>query len=390
LMAAQPSLQLASQSVPLESALNRRLAQDTYAVFDVPPAANSAMDGYALRLEDLSSTVNTLPVSQRVPAGHCPTPLTAGSCARIFTGAEIPEGADTVIIQEDVTPTDAGITFKSIPSTKFDNIRPQGQDLSKGSLLAKRGEKITPPLLGLLASQGLATIAVQRPLKIALLSTGNEIIEPGTELLPGKLFNSNRYAISALLRAWGEVSLCFRHVIDDRAATEIALAQAARDNDLVISFGGVSVGEEDHLKSAVSALGRIEHWKINLKPGKPLMFGHVNQTPLLGLPGNPVSAYVTFLLFAKPLLRALCGEALTAQPMWQLPLGFSIDKPRQRPEYMRARLTDSGLRAAGNQSSGVLSSLHQCDGLAIIPADRRLNVGDLVEFLPMASLIHDT
>ncbi|WP_053981193.1 molybdopterin molybdotransferase MoeA [Marinagarivorans algicola] len=408
LLAQTPSLKVSSIAINLDDALNYRIAEPLVAQHNVPPAANSAMDGYALNLEDLKRNHFQLPISQRITAGCAPLPLQKNTCARIFTGAMIPEGADTVIMQENTTMTDNGILFD--PNKAYiaaDNIRPKGQDITLGSSLATTGTKITPALLGLLASQGFATINVQAPLKIALLSTGNEIVAPGTPLKTGQIYNSNRYSVGSLLKQWGQVELSYLDVADTFEDTCQALKSAAQTHDLVISFGGVSVGEEDHVKDAVAALGHVEHWKVKLKPGKPLMIGRLNITPsvepnnmssqvacstsksvpILGLPGNPVSAFVTFLLFAKPLLTALTGGTFTPASPIQAPIHFAVSRPKKRPEYLRVTTTDGQLTPCNNQSSGVLSSLYACDGLAFIPEETLLHHGDSVDYYPLEVLM---
>lgn len=404
--------QLPTVTLALHEALNYRLAEPVIAPLDVPPAANSAMDGYALTLSDLQKNNFTLPVSQRITAGSLPAPLQKNTCARIFTGAVIPAGADLVIIQEDTTITDNKVFFsKEEQYSIHDNIRPKSQDIAKGSLLAHAGSKITPALMGLLASQGLANISVIAPLKVALLSTGDEIVTPGLPLPLGKIYNSNRYSVGSLLQHWGPVTLSYIDVQDTYEATCDALRNAAQHHDLIISFGGVSVGEEDHIKNAVKALGQVEHWKVKLKPGKPIMAGtiytsanksshltldaagkaqssHCCSVPILGLPGNPVSAFVTFLLFAKPLLSALTGSQFTPTKPLQIPLGFAINKPKKRPEFMRVNVFDGKIMPCANQSSGVLSSLYECDGLAFIPEDTCLKEDDHVNYYPLEVLIH--
>ena len=382
------ALALKMENVPLSDGLNRRLAHDIVAAHHVPPANNSAMDGYALRLSDLTAS-DSLPITQRITAGTTPSELLPNSCARIFTGAEIPAGADTVIMQENAIEQGQLVKFSQpTPNRPGENIRPQGQDITAGHRLARQGEKITPALLGLLASQGLSTLPVQRPLVVTLLSTGNEIIEPGQPIAAGQIYNSNFSSISSLLRAWGFVEIQYRHVPDTLSDTLDAFDQSAGKSDLVISFGGVSVGEEDHVKSAIMALGKLEHWKIKLKPGKPMMLATINQTPILGLPGNPVSAFVTFLLFGKHLLNALCSTPVREPLSLKVPLGFTVNKARQRPEYIRANIQSGEIVSAGNQSSGVLSSLNQCQGLALIHEDRCIQQGETVSFFPLESLIY--
>ncbi len=403
LLAQTPSLDIPSISINLSDALDYRIAEPLMAQHNVPPAANSAMDGYALNLEDLKRNNFQLPVSQRITAGCAPSVLQKNTCARIFTGAMVPEGADIVIIQENTTITDNGILFDSKEAyIATDNIRPQGQDITLGSQLATTGTKITPALLGLLASQGFASINVQAPLKVALLSTGNEIVAPGTALKPGQIYNSNRYSVGSLLKHWGHVELSYVDVADTLEDTRQALKSAAQTHDLIISFGGVSVGEEDHIKDAVAALGHVEHWKVKLKPGKPMMTGAINikpkddpniepnsaskSIPILGLPGNPVSAFVTFLLFGKPLLAALTGAGFTPPSAIKARIDFAVTRPKKRPEYLRVTINEGWLQPCGNQSSGVLSSLHACDGLAFIPDETLLSHGDSVDYYPLEVL----
>lgn len=392
-LADAPCALTTEEQLPIEDIGNRHLAHDIHVLQDVPPANNSAMDGYAVIRAQLEGNDYKLPISQRIAAGNKPQALEDNTCARIFTGANIPSNTDAVIMQEDATIDDNGILFKHKKMPKhFENIRSQGQDLSIGEPLAKAGDKITPALHGLLASQGFAKVAVKPQLRVALLSTGDEIVQPGAPLEEGQLYNSNQFTISGLLRAWSDCEITCHHIPDSAEATRQALTRAAPNYDLLISFGGVSVGEEDHIKAIVSELGNIDHWKVKLKPGKPLMYGRINyngrSTPILGLPGNPVSAFVTFLLFGKPLLCALSGSTYTQPKPLSLPIGFSIDKPRSRPEYARVMLDNSQLVRCKNQSSGVLSSLNEAYALALIPDNKTLSVGDKVDSYPLSDLIY--
>ncbi len=399
-LAATQSRVLDTEQLPIAQIQGRLLAHDIYASLDVPSNHNSAMDGYVVNREALARNQYVLPVSQRIAAGDKPLPLEDNTCARIFTGAPIPANADAVIIQENVetrpdeaNPSDTLAVFKNgIVPDHFDNIRPQGQDIQIGQVLARAGDKITAALHGLLASQGYGEIAVKRKLKVALISTGNEIVQPGQPLESGQLYNSNRYTVASLLQAWAPCETSFHHIPDSLQVTQDTLLACAKSHDLVITFGGVSVGEEDHIKAAVSHIGQLDHWKVKLKPGKPLMKGSVKhaggETFILGLPGNPVSAFVTFLLFGKPLLAALSGQPHKPTTALPLPIGFDITKPRRRPEYIRANIEQGKVVRAGHQSSGVLSSLHQAYCLALIPDEQTLQAGDYVDCYPLNDLIH--
>ena len=418
-LAATPARQLETEQLPIEQIQGRLLAHDIYASLDVPSNHNSAMDGYAVNRESLALNHYTLPVSQRIAAGDKPLPLEENTCARIFTGAPIPANADAVIIQENVetrtieeaytqhgdtphaniandgstaNPSTLAAFQHGIVPEHFDNIRPQGQDIQIGQALAYAGDKVTAALNGLLASQGYGEVTVKRKLKVALISTGNEIIQPGQPLESGQLYNSNRYTVASLLQAWAPCETSFHHIPDSLQATQDTLLACAKTHDLVITFGGVSVGEEDYIKAAVSHIGQLDHWKVKLKPGKPLMKGTVHhdqgETFILGLPGNPVSAFVTFLLFGKSLLAALAGQPHKPVSALPLPIGFDITKPRKRPEYIRANVEQGQIVRAGNQSSGVLSSLHEAYCLALIPSDQTLKTGDHVDCYPLNDLIH--
>lgn len=372
------------ETLPLLQALGRVLAEPQSSNLNVPPADNSAMDGYAFCQADLSSMGTAgLPISQRVVAGAIPEKLQAGTAARIFTGAEIPEGADTVVMQEQCQ-VSADQRSVSIPvdCPQGNNIRRAGQDISQGAEIATAGERLSPQTIGLLASIGIAEVPVYRQLRVAILSTGDELAEPGTPLQGGQIYNSNRYLLASLLQQMNIITVDLGRVEDTPQATLAALSRGTLEADVIISTGGVSVGEEDHIKGAVEKLGELNLWKIAIKPGKPLAFGRVGDTPFFGLPGNPVSTFVTFLLFARPYLQKRQGM----QP--KLPLGslipatFTRSKKSIRQEYLRVRITDDGtMQTHPNQSSGVLSSTSWSNALAVVPVDTCVSEGQNVRVI---------
>jgi molybdopterin molybdotransferase len=369
--------------LPLIESLGCVLASAYHSTINVPGADNSAMDGYAIRIEDLSS--EPLPLSQRIQAGSVAQSLIPGTAARIFTGANVPLGADAVVIQEECTAGDKGVVVNTHPKPG-DHIRPAGQDITTGSLVLEAGRILRPQDLGLLASIGCASVTVHRPLRVAILSTGDELVEPGSApLAEGQLYNSNRYTLAGLLRSMNMEVVDCGIVPDDAQATADALQDAAAKADCVITSGGVSVGEEDHVKKQVENLGHLDLWKLAIKPGKPLAFGRIGDTPFLGLPGNPSSVFVTFSLIAKPFLRKLQGVQEAAPPTLTARAGFTVGRAGGRQEYLRVTLiyTDEGLLAnrLSNQSSGVLSSVSHSNALAIIPVGKTVEPGDLVEVL---------
>ncbi|MEH6518824.1 MAG: gephyrin-like molybdotransferase Glp [Halioglobus sp.] len=367
--------------LPLIESLGHVLASDYHSAINVPGADNSAMDGYAIRIADLSP--DPLPLSQRIPAGSVAQRLTPGTAARIFTGANVPLGADAVVMQEDCTAGDECVVINTRPKPG-EHIRPAGQDIATGSRVLQSGRVLRPQDLGLLASIGCASVTVHRPLRVAILSTGDELVEPGSgSLAEGQLYNSNRYTLAGLLRSMNMEVVDCGIVPDDAQATADALQDAAAKADCVITSGGVSVGEEDHVKKQVENLGRLELWKLAIKPGKPLAFGRIGDTPFLGLPGNPSSVFVTFSLIAKPFLRKLQGVQEAALPPLMAQAGFTVDRAGGRQEYLRVTLrsSDEGLLASrfSNQSSGVLSSVSHSNALAVIPVGKTVAPGDFVE-----------
>ena len=373
---AQPLVDV--EDVPLIDALGRVLAADQVSPLAVPGEDNSAMDGYAVRVADLGS--GALPVSQRIPAGVMGEPLKPGTVARIFTGAPVPVGADAVVMQEDCRASDDGVVIDA-EASPGQHIRPAGQDIQQGSTVLAAGRRLRPQDLGLLASIGCATVPVVRRLQVAILSTGDELVEPGGGVLaPGQLYNSNRYTLAGLLRSLDIAVIDGGIVPDDPDATRDALQQAADNADCVITSGGVSVGEEDHVKQQVEALGHLNLWKLAMKPGKPLAFGHIGETPFIGLPGNPSSVFVTFCLIARPYLLRLQGVTDQALPELKVRAGFSTNRPGGRQEYLRVMLEEDpaqGLiaRRYANQSSGVLSSVSQSNALAVVPPGVTVTAG---------------
>lgn len=372
-------------SVALPEALNRVLAAPVYAGIQVPPADNSAMDGYAVRAADTRGGA-CLSVSQRIPAGCAPQALQPGTCARIFTGAEMPAGADAVIMQEDVQ-LDPDGRVRLPEADAGDNVRRAGQDIACGARLFAAGRRLRGADLGLLASVGIDQVCVYAPLRVAVVSTGDELIEPGQPLAAGQLYNSNRYTLQAVLETLGITLIDGGTLPDRRDETEARLAALADHADVILSSGGVSVGEEDHVKAAVETLGELLIWKLAIKPGKPLAVGRLGDAAFLGLPGNPVAVWVTLLVAGLPFLRWAEGEAYALPLPTYLPVRFAR-KPGKRQEYLRVRRVAGPdgpeLEAYPNQSSGVLSSVAWADGLAWQAIDQAVAPGDRLPYLSVA------
>jgi len=372
-----------TERVELAAAGGRVLAADVVAAIDVPPADNSAMDGYALRREDWRDASTPLPLSQRIAAGSAPAPLSPQTAARIFTGAEVPPGADTVVMQEHCEGSESGVRILRLPESGA-NIRRSGQDISRGQQVLRAGQRLRPQDLGLLASLGEAGIEARRRLRVAILSTGDELVEPGQPLGPGQIYNSNRFVLQAQLSCWGMDVVDLGVVRDKRAAVRAALLRAADAADVIVTTGGVSVGEEDHVKNVVQELGSLDLWRIAIRPGKPFAFGKVGERPLLGLPGNPVSVFVTLLVIARPYLLACQGANETTPQAVTGIAGFaSGGGPRE--DYLRVRSRKGRLELFPNQSSGVLSSVCWGDGLVCKPVDTDICEGDEVEYLPWSA-----
>ena len=375
----------------------RVLAQDLVSGLQVPPQDNSSMDGYALRFADLLGPNPVLPVSQRIAAGASGTPLSQGSAARIFTGAPVPEGADAIVMQEDceLRPAEGdglpAIRLLKLP-VRGQWIRRAGEDVKQGAVVMAHGARLTPASLGLAASIGLDRVQVARRPRVALFSTGDELVMPGEvapeQMKPGSIYNSNRFFLRALLHRLGCEVSDMGIVPDRRDATLAALQSAAQQHDLILTSGGVSGGEEDHIKPAVQALGRLDLWQIAIKPGKPFAYGRVQDAHFIGLPGNPVSSFVTFLLLVRPFLLKLQGAQNLAPETLALPAYFTWPRADKRREFLRVRRNDAGgLDLFENQSSGVLTSAVWGDGLVDNPPGQTIAPGDLVRFVSFSELL---
>ncbi len=383
-----------TEAVALDDASGRVLAEDVYSDIMVPSADNSAMDGYAFRYADAVAGNPVLKVSQRIPAGSFGQILHKGEAARIFTGAPIPEGADTVVRQEWCTVQDGQLIFSQIPKPG-DSIRRAGDDIQKGALILKAGTRLHAQQLGLAASIGRTTVTVLRRLKVALLVTGSELAEPGEKLLPGKIYNSNQTMLKALLTGLGCDVSTFGVVPDGLGMTRAKLVEAATDHDFVLTSGGVSVGEEDHIRPVIQQAGKIHFWRIAVKPGKPVVYGELHSSgskagiPVIGLPGNPVSVFVTFLLFVRPYLLKMQGVDAGLPSGFWLKSADAYTSSDERREFLRARLNaDNAVELYSNQSSGVLSSMVWGDGLVDNPAGNSIQKGDLVRFIPFSAFFH--
>ena len=378
--------------IPVRDTYRKILAEDIVSKVRVPPADNSAMDGYAVQLSD-TQTDKPLSVSQRIPAGTPPSPLIAGTAARIFTGAQIPQGADTVIMQENAEADGDHVRFTSLPNSPGANIRQAGEDIQNGATILEKGTALRPQEAGLLASIGIDQVHVFQPLRVAVLSTGSELVAPGTPLQPGQIYNSNRPMLLSFLDSLGLEAIDAGICADSFEGTKDALNNAAESADVVITSGGVSVGEEDHVKAAVEALGEINLWKVAIKPGKPFAFGKIHTqnkkgaTPLLGLPGNPASVFTTFLILARPFLLKCQGKSNTQTSTVQVPAGFSR-KSVSRQEYLRVRIVDGKLETFPNQGSGVLTSACWGEGFAVHRIGEEIAVDQPIDFIPFASLLH--
>jgi molybdopterin molybdotransferase len=380
------------EAVPLTQAAGRILARDVVAQFDVPPHANSAVDGFALAHADLLSDHETiLPVAGRAAAGH-PLGRTAarGEAIRIFTGAPMPEGTDTVMMQEDCVIEAGRVHIK--PGIKIGaNRRHAGEDVAAGSVALPAGHRLKPADLGLAAALGNDSLPVFRPLRAALLSTGDEVCEPGAPLAPGAIYDANRVMLAALLRAQGCIVSDLGICPDDAASLADTLTAAAANHDLIVTSGGVSTGEEDHVRAAIEKLGRLDFWRLAIKPGRPVALGQLNGVPLIGLPGNPVAAALTFAILARPLILRLSGAAVAPPPTYPVLAGFGYRKRTGRREYVRATLAreDGGLVAHKypKDGAGILSSIVQSDGFVILDEDlSELQVGGMVDFLPFSEV----
>lgn len=378
-----------TEQLSLERTLGRILAEDIRVPADVPPADNSAVDGYAVRVADTASG-NPLPVSARVAAGQAPGSLEPGTAVRIFTGSEIPAGADALVMQERTEQQDGGIAITATVE-QGQNIRRQGQDLRSGDIALSAGTPIRPQEMGLLGSMGIGSVEVLQPLRVAVFSTGDELVDPGQPLQSGQIYNTNRYTLTGLLQTVGcEIIRC-ETLKDNRQDTRSSLLGAAAEADLIITSGGVSVGEEDHVRVVLEETGELSLWRLAIKPGKPLAFGSLDGTLVLGLPGNPAAVLVTFLVAGLPYIRHCQGNRRYRPLGERLPAAFPVDKPSVRREFLRARKQANGdqveVAAYPNQSSGVLSSACWGDGLAVVPENTTLAAGDSVLYYAFSELL---
>jgi molybdopterin molybdotransferase len=388
-----------TETVPTLDGAGRVLARDLRSGLNVPPADNTQMDGYAVRVADLKGAAGVrLRVAQRIPAGHIGASLEPGTAARIFTGAFIPAGADAVVMQEQTRVDGDHVVIEHLPRSG-EWIRRAGEDIARDSVILAAGSLLTAQATGLAASVGAATLEVRRRLRVACFFTGDELTMPGEPLRPGAIYNSNRFVLVGLLRGLGCEVTDFGIVPDSLEATRDALRKAATNADLILTSGGVSVGEEDHVKPAVEAEGALSLWQIAMKPGKPLAFGQVRRAAaerpagsgehawFIGLPGNPVSSFVTFLLMVRPFLLRLQGVTDVDVARITMRADFSWPKPDRRREFLRVSLNaGGGLDLFPNQSSGVLTSTVRCDGLVDNPAGRAIAPGDTVRYIPFSVL----
>lgn len=374
---------------PLRDALGAVLAESIDSAIDVPGCAMSSMDGYAINSEDLAASGDTcLAVSQRIPAGTAATALEPGSAARIFTGAPLPEGADAVIMQERVQAEKNLIRFSFTPP-RGDNIRPAGNDIKRGTTILEQGRRLRAQDIGLAASVGRQTLPVFEPVRVGMFFTGDELVEPGETLARHQIYDSNRYTLYGLLAAMGCEIVDLGLIGDTLEETMAAMQRAAGMADLVVTSGGVSVGEEDYVRIAIEKLGELRMWRIGIKPGKPLAYGQIGATAFMGLPGNPVSVFATFCLFVNPVIQVMQGRP------WQKPLAlpvkadFDWPKADSRREFLRARLAanaagETVVQVFPNQDSGVLTSTVWADGFVEIAENQTVNAGDTVDYLPFA------
>ena len=380
-----------TELVTLADACGRVLTERLVASINVPSHANSAMDGYAVCTKDLAFEPTKLKVVQRIAAGQVGKRLSKGEVARIFTGAPIPEGANAVVMQENCSLVGDQVEILQMVETG-ENVREVGEDIQVGEVLLHAGHRLRPQDIGLAASIGLTKLSVQRNLTVAVITTGNELVLPGNELKDGQIYNSNFFTLSTLLRLLNVDVIELGIVEDDLVTTTQTLEEAARVADCIISTGGVSVGEEDYVKAAVESVGSLDLWKLAIKPGKPFASGKVHNTQFFGLPGNPVSTFVTFVLLVRPCLLAMLGCSSPMATLFQAQAAFDSDKSGERQQYLRVYLGKDGkgrpeLKSCDNQSSGAGSSLCRADGLAIIPPYTSVARGDTLEFIPFSELL---
>ena len=380
------------EKINILDALDRVLAEPITSTLNVPPLDNSAMDGYVTRFADLNSDSETsLPISQRIAAGYVGDKLAEGTAARIFTGAPVPEGADTIIMQEQCQQQGDAVVISG-KINKGDHIRRAGEDIVEGSKVMSAGQKLRPQDMGLIASVGIAEVLVYKKITVAIFSTGDELLMPGEAAQPGKIFNSNLYTLTGLLEKVGCEVIDLGCIVDDLDKTVEAMQKAAEQADLIMTTGGVSVGEEDYIKLAIDKLGSVEMWRVAMKPGKPVAFGEVNKTPFIGLPGNPVSVFVTFCLFARGVIRTMQGCTEVLPRKMQVTIDFAWPRKGPRREFVRGQLitNEQGQQVAqtySSHSSGVLTSTTWAQGLIEIPENTQFEKGDVLNWLDFSELL---
>ncbi|AEF55623.1 gephyrin-like molybdotransferase Glp [Marinomonas posidonica] len=377
------SVRVKTETLPLTKSLGRILANNIVAPINVPPQANSAMDGYAIAYQDWQDG-KAFTVSQRIAAGQAPTPLQTGTCARIFTGAILPAGADTIIMQENAQIEAEQVCFHPSPQ-QSDNVRPSGQDMKQGQTIAFAGQKLSAMQIGLLASLGITQITVFTPLKVGILTTGDELIPAGSSLKSGQIYNSNGPMLAALVSEAGHKVTCSLHAADTPEATEQALQQLIKECDVILSSGGVSVGEEDHVKGVLEKLGTLHLWKIAIKPGKPLVHASLEGIPFLGLPGNPSSTLVTFHWFARLLLSVCAGAQATRPEAYKIKAGFNRHRAIQRDEFLRVTIRQGKAHPHAQQSSGALLAACESQGYLHIRAQELVKEDQEYDFYPFHS-----
>ncbi|MGS0737474.1 molybdopterin molybdotransferase MoeA [Pseudomonas sp. GG8] len=380
------------QKIPLDQALGRVLASDIHSPVNLPAWDNSAMDGYALKASDLPPAGGYLSVIGRIAAGASDSsPLLPQQAVRIFTGAPLPPGADTVVPQERCRVEGAQVWCP--PVSVGEHVRKEGEEVRQGHLLLKAGKRLRAQELGFLAGAGIAQVEVYRPLQVCLLSSGDELREPGEPLAPGQIYNSNRYSLAALLRGWGVEVHDYGVMADELATSRHALSLASSECDLLLTSGGVSVGEEDHIKQAIEALGSVDFWRLAIQPGKPLAFGEVAGKPWIGMPGNPSAALITALVVVRPFLLRAQGVTEVMPVPLAVPAGFDWLQRNKRRQYLRAKLTPGAdgqlsVELHPQQSSAMLSAACWADGLAVIECGQQVLKHDNVMFLSFADLMH--
>ena len=382
-----------TEAVSLDNSLGRVLAKDIHSTINVPGFDNSAMDGYTIALNDTQVAQENLSfdVVDRIAAGSTGNDLKIGNAARIFTGAPIPNGANTVVMQEECTLSEdkSQITVKRAINLN-ENIRPTGNDILKDNVILSSGRQIKPQDISLAASVGVGELVVFKKIKVGVFFTGDELVEPGNPLTPGKIYNSNRYALVALLKQVGCDVINLGNIEDKLDATCEALEALESQCDLIMTTGGVSVGEEDHVKPAVEKLGELNLWKIRMKPGKPLAYGKVKQTPFIGLPGNPVSSFVTFCIFSLPFIKKMQGNSNYESKILKVKTNFDCKRAKPRREYARVRIDHSTETPLANlfpkQGSDVMSSVVWADGIIEIPENTTFETGTILNYYSMSEL----